>query len=110
VWPLAEGGLAATTSLSITLQCVILAVLFSRRHVPLDWSALTLTLTKTAAASLGMAIVVVALLHGPPAGWLSQSRLLSVAIPGVGGLAAYLALAELLRQSEWRMILGRGPK
>ncbi len=51
IWFMAETGLAISTSIGASLQVVVLAVLFSRRKVPLGWPSLAAASSKTIIAT-----------------------------------------------------------
>lgn len=109
IWQLGEAGLAWSTSLSATLQLLLLTRA-SRRLTPepiLDRATFS-GLFKTLLATVAMAAAVVLAREtaGFPRTWSgSLARLLlAVAVGGVG----YSMIAALLRQHELRWLLARG--
>jgi putative peptidoglycan lipid II flippase len=110
VWPLAEAGLAVSTSVSAAVQVAVLGAIFSRRQAPLGWTELAATAARTIAATLLMAAVGYGTLGLiAPAGAL-VGKLVRVAVP-VGMCGATYAIAYwLLGGRELGMLLtGRTP-
>lgn len=60
VWPLAEAGLAVSTSVAAAAQVLGLVALFSRRHARLDWSDLWGGVWRSGLLTLVMAAAVMA--------------------------------------------------
>jgi putative peptidoglycan lipid II flippase len=107
IWPLAELGLAVSTSIAAGLQVVLLTVDFSRRASPLGWSELFSTLIRSGSAVAAMSLAVLAADHFFPWG-VNASRTLQamqLVVVIVSGAAAYVAMASLLRMSELRFLL-----
>jgi len=105
IWVLREAGLAAATSATAILQCVILARLAGRRGVAdaLDasvWGSIRRTCLSTAV----MAGVVV-LLRFVPFGEAWWDRLAALAAMTIAGAVAFGATAVALRMEELRWIL-----
>ena len=50
IWPLAEAGLAVSTSVAAAVQVFVLMAIFSRRHAPLGWRPLAATAARTVLA------------------------------------------------------------
>ncbi|MGD9723315.1 MAG: murein biosynthesis integral membrane protein MurJ [Pirellulales bacterium] len=114
IWPLAEVGLAVSTSLAAGLQVALLATTFSRNACPLAWRELATTVAKSAVSSVAMAAAVAAVLHVFGTAHAAQSARLAVPLVlAIGaGVAVYLAAAWLLRMPELSLLLarsGRGP-
>lgn len=105
IWPLAEAGLAVSTSLSAAIQVLALAAIFSRRHARLSWRELAATGAKTTLATLVMGIVVLLVLAWLPEGDALISQVLRVVAPLVAGMAAYCGCYWLLRGRELGMLL-----
>ncbi len=106
IWPLAEAGLAAATSVAASVQVVLLVVIFSRRKSPLDWPTLGLTAARTALATLAMAAAGRAALEWIPAAEGLANDLARVAVPLAASLAVFFAVAWLLRCREPALLLG----
>lgn len=105
--PLQHGGLALATSISFWLEAVLLLVMLRRelarqeRELVLD--GLGSGLAKMAAAALVMALVTWGGLAFFSQLWLARSlpmKLALLGLPGALGLAAYIAVAALLRCEE----------
>ena len=58
IWPLAEAGLAISTTVAAVVQLFILMAIFSRRQAPLAWRALAATSVRAILATVAMAGVV----------------------------------------------------
>lgn len=107
IWPLAEAGLAVATSVSATLQVLLLAALFSRRGSPLDWSALAATAARAVVGAALMAAVCWATLRWTPsADRETVDRLLRVIVPLSAALLVYFSVSWLLAPGELRLLLG----
>ncbi len=100
VWPLAEVGLALSTSLSAWLQAILLVALFARRF-RIEWGTLARTLLGTGVASLPMGVACYAVLEqiGPPSAGMVDDTM-SVGLPLAAGSAAFLLSAWALRLPE----------
>lgn len=106
VWPLAEAGLAVSTSVAAALQVVWLSVLFSLRHARLDWRDLAHGVAQTGLLTLAMAGTVMALLSWLPTGsWLVEIMRIGAAV--AVGIGLFLLLARLLRMPELGLLFGR---
>ena len=105
IWPLAEAGLAVSTSVAAAVQVFLLVAIFSRRQAPLGWRPLMATAARTILATVVMAgVVYVTLAQLPSAGGL-MSQLIRVGAPvGIGGVA-YCGLYWLLGGRELGMLL-----
>ncbi len=107
IWPLAEAGLAVATSVSATLQVLLLAALFSRRGSRLDWSALAGAAARAVVGAGLMAAVCWATLHWMPStDRETVDRLLRVIAPLSAALLAYFTVSWLLAPGELRLLLG----
>ena len=105
IWPMAEAGLAASTSVAAAVQTVVLMAIFSRRQAPLGWRSLLATVTRTILSTLVMAgVVYVTLVHMPSTGEI-VSQLLRVGVPILLGGAAYCGSYWLLGGRELGMLL-----
>lgn len=107
VWPLAERGLAVSTSLAAALQVVLLAALFSRIISPLAWTHLRATLVRGSLATVAMAAAVLAVQFGWPPVESRHAAALELVTVIVCGVVAYLAAAWLLGVDEVRLLLRR---
>jgi putative peptidoglycan lipid II flippase len=105
IWPMAEVGLAASTSVAAAVQTVLLVALFSRRHIPLDWRPLIVTTLRTIFASAVMAgVVYMTLAYLPEAEGL-WSQAVQVGVPIALGMAAYGVMFRLLGGRELGMLI-----
>ncbi len=109
IWPLAERGLAASTSIAAGLQVVLLTVGFSRRASRLAWSQLFSTLVRSALAVAAMSIVVLAgdYFFPPVADATRTRQALQLTIVIALGAATYALAARLLQMQELRFLLQR---
>ena len=82
VWPLAEAGLAVSTSIAAVVQLVLLALILSRRDVPLDWRPLAGTAARTLIATALMAAAGYAVLHLIPGPEHLTEKLVQVCAAG----------------------------
>lgn len=112
IWPLREAGLALATSISATLQCVVLArIVHNRMHVAAAEAVFGQEVARgvlrvmLAAAMMGAAVAALYWLWPRPETWLGRAARLGVAT-GVGGVG-YLACAVLLRLPELKWMLQR---
>jgi putative peptidoglycan lipid II flippase len=109
IWPLAEVGLAAATSIAAAVQVVLLAATFSRTASRLAWNELGPTLAKSAIAVLAMVLAVAGVEYFYPAR-LEANRMrqaMQVSLLISAGVAAYVSTAWLLGMSELRLLLIR---
>ncbi len=109
VWFLREGGLALSTTIAATVQCVVLLTILRRRFGRLGMSEVRRSVTKGLAATLvmGLAVygVLCALRYVPIApGETKMAKLLTalvhLPIIVVVGAAVYAAMAWILRMPE----------
>lgn len=109
IWPLAEAGLAVSTSIAAAVQVLLLSTGFSRAVSRLAWAELLTTLGKSAMSALAMSAAVLVVQEIYPAeSAASQSRLGAQLVLAIGsGVGVYLAAARLLRMSEPAMLFAR---
>jgi putative peptidoglycan lipid II flippase len=105
IWPMAEAGLAASTSISAAVQTLALMIIFSHRHAPLGWRPLLVTVVRTVLSTLVMAAAVCLALMPLPNGDRLQSQLVQVGVPVVVGAAAYCGVYWLLGGRELGMLM-----
>lgn len=105
IWPLAERGLAIATSISASVQVLVLLLVFSRRESRLRWPELAATSARTLVASAVMAAVCLVLLSSvPPAKGLGN-ELARVFLPMTAGAGAYAVVFRLLGGRELWLLL-----
>jgi len=105
IWPLAEMGLAVSTSVAAAVQILVLIAIFSRRCASLSWRLLGGTAVRTMTATVLMAGVVYGVLVQMPTGGTILDQLPRVFVPiGLGG-ATYCAMHWLLGGRELSMLL-----
>ena len=110
IWWLREAGLAWATSISATVQCVVLAVLFSRRYgALLDRGTLrgAVNIVACTAVMAGLLLGLRVVLPRPD-GWSGHALRLGLLVPAGG--VAFLAAAIALRLPELRWLVQRAPK
>jgi len=105
IWPMAEAGLAASTTIAAVVQTMLLATIFSRRRAPLAWRRLAATAARTVAAAAVMAVVVHATLVRSPIGDRLLDQFLRVGLPIAAGAAAYCTAYLLLGGRELGMLV-----
>ncbi len=107
IWPLAEAGLALSTSVTSAVQVIALLAILSCRLTTLNWSALTAATLRTIVATAVMAgVVCFALGHMPKTDAL-WDKLLCVGVPIFAGAAVYCSSYWLLGGRELGMLMGR---
>ena len=102
IWPLAEAGLALSTTVAAMIQFLLLLACFSRRRARLDWRRLAATVVRTVAATAAMGMVVHLTLAQLPDGGRLTAQLLRVGVPlvsGRGGVRRGLPVAR--RTANW---------
>jgi putative peptidoglycan lipid II flippase len=109
IWWLAETGLAAATVVSASSQMVVLAVLFSRRHVRLGWAKLAATMARAAIASVAMALAGMLLLRTTSNVDGTWNPAIQLACPLFGCLSVYAFMIGTFGRSDWVELLSRGP-
>lgn len=108
IWPLAEAGLALSTTIVTVVQLSILTTLFARRQAPLGWRALTATTIRAVLASGAMAAVVWALFPYLPKADTLLAKSVVVAVPVLVGAATYGVAYLLLGGREFGMLWSGG--
>lgn len=107
VWPMAEAGLALSTSLAAIVQLVMLVALFARRYGGLDWHGLALTSGTTLVATVAMLATGGTVLWLSPSDALVSSQLIGVFVPiAVGGLT-FAGISWAMRAPELELLTGR---
>jgi peptidoglycan biosynthesis protein MviN/MurJ (putative lipid II flippase) len=107
IWPMAEAGLAVATAIGASFQVVTLAVLFSRRNVPLKWRRLVGTILRTLIATLTMSVACYGATRLLPVATGFGADLLDVLVPFAAGVATYLAMSWWLGAPELRLLSTR---
>lgn len=106
--PLREGGVALATATTGTLQGILLAVTLRKRLPAMQWAPLVSMALRCVAASAVMAAVVATLRGWSPLGpILPEHVFFELVACVVGGAAAYLVAARVLKVSELSLILHR---
>ncbi len=111
VWLLREAGLAWSTSISATVQCLVLAWWCRRelRVEPMDretWAGFG----RVAAVTALMAGTVASALYLLPAGATWAGHALNLAVAVGAGMVVYAAAARLLRLPELAWLFQRAPR
>jgi putative peptidoglycan lipid II flippase len=108
IWPLREAGLAWSTAISATAQCLVLLWLCARtlNARPLDRATVT-GLSRTLLATLVMGGAVFATSHAWPAVTTWTANAIKLAALLVVGAGSYAALALALRLPEFKWLLHR---
>jgi putative peptidoglycan lipid II flippase len=104
IWPLAEAGLAISTTVATTVQLAVLLALFSRRQAPLGWRRLSATVVRTVLAAGVMAGVVWFFLSLLPNAGGLLSQVVQVGVPIALGAVAYCGTYRLLGGREFGML------
>ena len=104
IWPLAEAGLALSTTIATVVQLFILTAIFSRRQAPLGWRPLAATSVRAILATLAMGGVVCLVLPHTPSGRSVVSQGIHVGVPIFLGAAAYCGAYLLLGGRELGML------
>jgi putative peptidoglycan lipid II flippase len=107
IWPMAEAGLALSTSVAAAVQAILLVAIFSRRRARLDWRQLSLTAGRTLASTALMAAAVLISLRHTPADERLMSQVIRVGVPLALGIVTYCASYWLLGGRELSMLIGR---
>ena len=106
IWtPLAEAGLAISTTVATAVQLFLLMAIFSRRQAPLGWRPLAATSVRAILATLAMAGVVCAVLPHMPSSSRFISQGIHVGVPIVLGMATYCGAYLLLGGRELAMLV-----
>ncbi len=110
IWPLGEAGLAAATSLSAMLQCVVLMAAV-RRTPAVNQPVLDRDLLRSfgrvflAGLLMGAAVYAVQRVWPFPASW--GGRFASLVVSAMLGVAAFAGIARILRLKELGWLLRR---
>jgi putative peptidoglycan lipid II flippase len=104
IWPLAEAGLAISTTVATVVQLSVLMALFSRHQVSLDWRQLSATVLRTILAAAVMAAVICSLRAYVPGSGSLTSQAIQVGAPLFLGAAAYCGAYLLLGGRELGML------
>ena len=104
IWPLAEAGLALSTTVATVVQLLILAVIFSRRQAPLGWRTLAATSARAILATSAMTGAVYVILPYMPMADSFVAKLIDVAAPIFLGAATYCGAHLLLGGRELGML------
>lgn len=107
VWPLAETGLAISTSIAAAVQVGLLLWLFSRRRSRIDGAAIFGAVWRTCLATAVMYTAGAAAMQALPRAEGMSNTLLRVAAPMAAGIAAFVAASLAVRSDEWRLVLAR---
>jgi len=105
IWPLAEAGLAVSTTVAASIQVLILMRLFSRQKASLGWPALAATTLRTLLATAVMAAAGCAAIWLLPARPGLAGQIAAVLVPLAVSAAAYVGTYCCLRGQEVRMLL-----
>jgi putative peptidoglycan lipid II flippase len=108
VWPMAEAGLALSTSLSAVLQLGLLVGFFARRFGALHWGELASTIRTTLTATAAMLAVGGGVLWLSPHGTHLGAELADVFLPITAAGLSFAAVSWLLRAPELELLVGRG--
>lgn len=106
IWPMAEAGLAISTTLVTALQLFILMAIFSRRQAPLGWRPLAATSARAVLATSIMAGAVLLVLPYMPSDGGLMSQTIHVGVPILLGAAVYCGVYLLLGGRELGMLVG----
>ncbi|HVW38939.1 MAG TPA: lipid II flippase MurJ, partial [Pirellulales bacterium] len=109
IWPLAEAGLALSTSLSAMLQVGLLLRRFSRHGGYLGWAEMGRTAVVTLAATACMLLAGYAAMACIPQAPGNVYVLARVATPILIGSAVFLAASRWFKAEELQFLLGRQP-
>jgi putative peptidoglycan lipid II flippase len=104
IWPLAEAGLALSTTIATVVQLFILALIFSRRQAPLVWRTLAATSARAILAASAMTGAVCLILPYMLMGDSFIAKLIDVAVPIFLGAATYCGAYLLLGGRELGML------
>ncbi|MBI2358191.1 MAG: murein biosynthesis integral membrane protein MurJ [Deltaproteobacteria bacterium] len=109
--PLAHGGLALATSISATVNFLLLLVILDRRLGEFPWREFLLSFSRSLISALVMAVPLLVIVRRVD--WVARERdLLVHAIAFVGvialGMALFLAFSFLLRSPEWHALRALG--
>jgi putative peptidoglycan lipid II flippase len=109
IWPLAEAGLAISTTAAAVVQLLVLAAVFSRGRAPLDWRRLAATAARTLLAAAAMVAAVKFSFSQMPHAVGLMGQVVRVGVPIACGMATYCVAYLLLGGREFAMLIsGRG--
>ncbi|MCL4195800.1 MAG: murein biosynthesis integral membrane protein MurJ, partial [Thermoguttaceae bacterium] len=106
IWPLAEKGLAISTSLAAAFHVLVLVALFSRRKSALGWRALATTVWRTAVATALMTTAAWLVLIALPGGSGLTPELARLLAPLAAGVAVFFVAYAAMGGRELRILLG----
>lgn len=104
LWPMAEAGLALSTSLAAMLQLALLVGLFARKFGALHWRELAGTLRSTLLATAALLAAGGGMFWLLPGGLEIGSELAGVFCPLVTGGAAFFLVSWWLRAPELALL------
>jgi putative peptidoglycan lipid II flippase len=104
LWPMAEAGLALSTSLAAALQLALLIALFARKFGALHWRELGSTLRTTLLATAALLAAGGTVLWLLPAGLQIGSEIAGVICPLIAGGAAFFLVSWWFRAPELAVI------
>lgn len=106
IWPLAEKGLAISTSLAAAFHVLVLVALFSRRKSALGWRSLGTTVGRTAVATALMITAAWLVLIALPGGSGLTRELARLLAPLAAGVAVFFVAYAAMGGRELRILLG----
>jgi putative peptidoglycan lipid II flippase len=104
IWPLAEAGLAISTTVATVVQLFILMAIFSRRQAPLAWPALAATSVRAVLATAAMAAAVCLILPYMLIRDTFVAKAIHVGVPILLGAGTYCGAYLLLGGRELGML------
>jgi putative peptidoglycan lipid II flippase len=104
IWPLAEAGLALSTTIATVVQLLILMAIFSRRQAPLNWRALVATSVRAILATTAMAGAVYFILPYMPTSDTLLAKSTHVGVSVLLGAVTYCLAYLLLGGRELGML------
>jgi len=107
IWPMAEAGLAVSTSIAAGVQVCFLLAIFSRRKMSLGWRDLAATTARTLVATAVMAVAGYATLSLIGGADRLLGQLCRVLIPLGVSMGVFFSVAHLLGSREASLLLGR---
>lgn len=108
IWPLAGFGLALSTTIVATTQCVVTGWLMQERIGRLDWRRIGRTAAKTLIATGLMAAACWFTTMLLPHSAVTLGRVVRLALPLLAGIGVYFLAAWMLHLDELWMLLRRG--
>jgi putative peptidoglycan lipid II flippase len=110
IWPLAEAGLALSTSLAACFQAIALAIVFSRKLSRLAWRELARTTGQTVLATVAMTAAGSTTLASLPPLEGTSGKLIQVFLPIAASAAVFFVVTRLLKAREWSLLSFTGPR